>query len=56
MKVADEALQMLDDHTALTQQISFSPFRAALETEINEWEEKLHLTVEVLDCWTECQK
>ncbi|PSN46069.1 hypothetical protein C0J52_02287, partial [Blattella germanica] len=56
MKIADEALQMLDDQTAMTQQISFSPFKAALEAEITEWEDKLHLAVEVLDAWSECQK
>ncbi|XP_069681261.1 dynein axonemal heavy chain 1-like [Periplaneta americana] len=56
MKISDDVSQMLDDHAALTQTISFSPFRAALEKEISEWETQLHLTTDVLDAWAECQK
>ncbi|XP_049940877.1 dynein axonemal heavy chain 1-like, partial [Schistocerca serialis cubense] len=56
MKIADEITQMLDDHIALTQQVSYSPYRPAFEEEITDWEEKLHLTQDVLDEWVECQK
>lgn len=47
---------MLDDHITMTQQISYSPYRAAFESEIAEWESNLFLAQEVLDAWTELQK
>ncbi|XP_068082967.1 dynein axonemal heavy chain 1-like [Anabrus simplex] len=56
MKIADEVTSMLDDHISITQQISFSPFKAALETEISDWETRLHLTKKVLEVWMELQK
>ncbi|KAF2896698.1 hypothetical protein ILUMI_09479, partial [Ignelater luminosus] len=56
MKVADEIQQMLDDHLVLTQQISFSPFKGAFSERIDEWEEKLRVTSEVIEEWMDVQK
>ncbi|KAL1138667.1 hypothetical protein AAG570_008729 [Ranatra chinensis] len=56
MKITDEQLQMLDDHIALTQQLTFSPFKGAFEQEIEDWNAKIRIASEVLDEWFECQK
>ncbi|XP_028173233.1 dynein heavy chain 1, axonemal-like, partial [Ostrinia furnacalis] len=56
MKIADETLQLLDEHLLATQQLGFSPFKAAFELRITEWDEKLRLTQKVVDEWIECQK
>lgn len=56
MKVSDDILQMLDDHLVLTQQISFSPFKGPFEQRIDEWEEKLKITSEVIEEWMDVQK
>lgn len=56
MKVSDEIMQMLDDHIVLTQQISFSPFKGPFEKDIDDWQEKLRLTSEVIEEWIEVQK
>lgn len=56
MKITDEMVQMLDDHIVVTQQLSFSPFKGAFEERLLEWENKLRLTQQVLEEWTECQK
>lgn len=56
MKVSDEIQQMLDDHLVLTQQISFSPFKGAFSERIDEWEEKLRVTSEVIEEWMDVQK
>lgn len=56
MKVPDETLQLLDEHMLATQQLGFSPFKAAFELRITDWDEKLRLTQKVLDEWIECQK
>lgn len=56
MKVSDDILQMLDDHLVLTQQISFSPFKGPFEQKIDEWEEKLKITSEVIEEWMDVQK
>ncbi|RZF35265.1 hypothetical protein LSTR_LSTR015915 [Laodelphax striatellus] len=56
MKVADETLQMLDDHTIAVQQLSFSPFKGALEKKIDEWEAKLRYNRLLLEEWMNCQK
>lgn len=56
MKIADETLQLLDEHQMTTQQLGFSPFKAAFELRIQEWEDKLKLTQKVVDEWIECQK
>lgn len=56
MRVTDEIQQMLDDHILLTQQISFSPYKAAFEERIDEWEAKLRLTYDVIEEWIEVQR
>ncbi|KAF9816548.1 hypothetical protein SFRURICE_010707 [Spodoptera frugiperda] len=56
MKIADETLQLLDEHLLGTQQLGFSPFKAAFELRIQEWDDKLRLTQKVVDEWIECQK
>ncbi|XP_041969812.1 dynein axonemal heavy chain 1-like [Aricia agestis] len=56
MKVPDETLQQLDEHLLATQQLGFSPHKAAFELRIQEWGDRLRLTQRVLDEWIECQK
>ncbi|KAG7304694.1 hypothetical protein JYU34_010040 [Plutella xylostella] len=56
MKIPDETLQMLDEHLMLTQQLGFSPFKAAFELRIQEWDDKLRLAQKVVDEWIETQK
>ncbi|XP_060806154.1 dynein axonemal heavy chain 1-like [Amyelois transitella] len=56
MKIADETLQLLDEHLMATQQLGFSPFKAAFELRIQEWDDRLRLTQKVVDEWIECQK
>ncbi|XP_075982332.1 dynein axonemal heavy chain 1-like [Anticarsia gemmatalis] len=56
MKIADDTLQLLDEHLLATQQLGFSPFKAAFELRIQEWDDKLRLTQKVVDQWIECQK
>ncbi|XP_063366022.1 dynein axonemal heavy chain 1-like [Cydia amplana] len=56
MKIADETLQLLDEHQLQTQQLSFSPFKAAFELRIQEWGDKLNQTQRFVDEWIECQK
>lgn len=56
MRVSDEIQQMLDDHLVLTQQISFSPYKAAFEERIDEWENKLKIIFDVLEEWIDVQR
>ncbi|XP_025602682.2 dynein axonemal heavy chain 1-like [Athalia rosae] len=56
MKIADEIIMMLDDHVQTTQQISFSPFKAAFEDRITEWDNKLKLIQDVTFYWMEVQR
>lgn len=56
MKIPEETQQMLDDHLVLTQQISFSPFKASFEERIDEWEELLRITSDVIEEWMDVQK
>lgn len=56
MKIADDTLQLLDEHLLTTQQLGFSPFKAAFELRIQEWDDKIRLTQKVVDEWIECQK
>ncbi|XP_058804505.1 dynein axonemal heavy chain 1-like [Phymastichus coffea] len=56
MKVADEVLLLLDDHIMNTQQITFDPFKAAFEEEIDDWSSKLKLCQDVIYLWMEVQK
>ncbi|KAL6436551.1 hypothetical protein ACFW04_004787 [Cataglyphis niger] len=56
MKISDEITILLDDDIVNTQHLSLSPFKAAFETRIDEWEAKLRLIQEVITQWTEVQK
>ncbi|XP_017768545.1 PREDICTED: dynein heavy chain 1, axonemal-like [Nicrophorus vespilloides] len=56
MKVSDDIQQMLDDHIVLTQQLSFSPFKAALTERIDLWENMLKITYDVIEEWMDVQK
>nr|XP_034195945.1 dynein heavy chain 1, axonemal-like [Osmia lignaria] len=56
MKVTEETLMLLDNHILNVQQLAFSPLKTVFEDEINEWEEKLKLTQEVLILWIEVQR
>uniref|UniRef100_A0A1Y1N5M7 Dynein heavy chain 1, axonemal n=2 Tax=Photinus pyralis TaxID=7054 RepID=A0A1Y1N5M7_PHOPY len=56
MKVADDILQLLDDHIVMTQQLSFSPFKGPFEERIDNWEEKLKTCSECLEEWMEVQR
>lgn len=56
MRVSDETMQMLDDHIVMTQQISFSPFKGPFEGAIDEWQDKLKLTFDVIEEWMDVQK
>lgn len=56
MKISDEAQLLLDDHLINTQQIGFSPFKAAFEEDIDEWAGKLKLTQEVILLWIDVQR
>lgn len=56
MKIADEVQLLLEDHLVNTQQISFSPFKAAFEEDIDTWSNKIKLTQEVIVLWIEVQK
>ncbi|OXU24749.1 hypothetical protein TSAR_002051 [Trichomalopsis sarcophagae] len=51
MKISDEVQLLLDDHAINTQQIGFSPFKAAFEEEIDDWAGKLKLAQEVILLW-----
>ncbi|KAG7197921.1 hypothetical protein KM043_016158 [Ampulex compressa] len=56
MKISDEVTMLLDDHILSVQQLAFSPFKAAFEEKIVEWDYKLKLTQEVILLWVEVQK
>ncbi|KAM0726282.1 Dynein axonemal heavy chain 1 [Formica fusca] len=56
MKISDEITTLLDDDILNTQHLSLSPFKAAFESRIDEWEVKLRLIQEVIAQWTEVQK
>ncbi|RZC18431.1 DHC N2 and/or AAA 6 domain containing protein, partial [Asbolus verrucosus] len=56
MKIPEETQQMLDDHLVLTQQISFSPFKGPFSDRIDEWEDNLKVTSEVIEEWMDVQK
>ncbi|KMQ95378.1 dynein heavy chain axonemal [Lasius niger] len=53
IKISDEITTLLDDDILNTQHLSFSPFKAAFESQIDEWEAKLRLIQEVIALWTE---
>ena len=56
IKLTDEVNSLLDDHIVLTQQFSFSPYKAPFEERINDWERKLRLVQEVTSEWLGCQR
>ncbi|ENN83116.1 hypothetical protein YQE_00523, partial [Dendroctonus ponderosae] len=56
MKISEEQQQMLDDHIVLTQQLSFSPFKGPFEERIDQWEDKLRITADVIEEWMDVQK
>lgn len=56
IKIADEVNQLLDDHIVMTQSMNFSPYKKPFEERISHWENKLHLTQDVLDEWVTCQR
>ncbi|CCW67051.1 unnamed protein product [Phytomonas sp. Hart1] len=55
-EVTDETQETLDDHTFITQSLSFSPFKKLFEEDIQEWETSLRVVQSVLDEWINCQK
>ncbi|XP_071558365.1 dynein axonemal heavy chain 1-like [Temnothorax nylanderi] len=56
IKISDEVITLLDDDMLKTQHLSFSPFKAAFESQIDEWEAKLRLIQEVIAQWMKVQK
>eukprot|EP00002_Diphylleia_rotans_P006932 TRINITY_DN1638_c0_g1_i1.p1 TRINITY_DN1638_c0_g1~~TRINITY_DN1638_c0_g1_i1.p1 ORF type:complete len:4126 (-),score=976.49 TRINITY_DN1638_c0_g1_i1:597-12974(-) len=56
LRGSDDINQMLDDHIAMTQSMSFSAFKKPFEERIAKWEEKLQLVAEILEEWTTCQR
>ncbi|KAI4462791.1 dynein heavy chain 1 axonemal-like protein [Holotrichia oblita] len=56
MKISEEIQQLLDDHLVLTQQISFSPFKAAFEQRIDDWEQDLKVIADVFEEWIDVQR
>ncbi|XP_076467002.1 dynein axonemal heavy chain 1-like [Babylonia areolata] len=55
MKITDEILQQLDDQIVMTQSICFSPYKKEFEKRIDDWDNTLRTTQDVLDEWTRCQ-
>uniref|UniRef100_A0A669QMH2 Dynein axonemal heavy chain 1 n=1 Tax=Phasianus colchicus TaxID=9054 RepID=A0A669QMH2_PHACC len=55
LKNTDEASQLLDDHIVMIQSMSFSPFKKPFEDRMNTWENKLKMTQDVLEEWSNCQ-
>ncbi|NWQ64257.1 DYH1 protein, partial [Neopipo cinnamomea] len=56
LKSTDDISQLLDDHIVLVQSMSFSPFKKPFEERMNEWENKLKMTQDVLEEWLNCQR
>ncbi|XP_011707083.1 PREDICTED: dynein heavy chain 1, axonemal-like, partial [Wasmannia auropunctata] len=56
IKISEEIISLLDDDILKTQHLSFSPFKAVFESQIDEWEAKLRLIQEVIALWMEVQK
>ncbi|XP_048258404.1 dynein axonemal heavy chain 1-like isoform X3 [Haliotis rufescens] len=56
LKSSEETSQLLDDHIVMTQSMSFSPYKKPFEDRINNWENKLRTTQDVLDEWLQCQR
>ncbi|XP_018339413.1 PREDICTED: dynein heavy chain 1, axonemal-like isoform X2 [Trachymyrmex septentrionalis] len=56
VKISDEIITFLDDDLLKIQHLSFNPFKAVFESQIDEWEAKLRLIQEVIVLWVEVQK
>nr|AML30859.1 axonemal inner arm dynein heavy chain 3 [Marsilea vestita] len=56
VKIDEQILQQLDDHIAMTQSISFSPFKKPFEDKITKWEQQLVLVSEIVDEWFALQR
>ena len=56
MKIGEELSQLLDDHIVMTQSMSFSPYKKVFEDRINNWDNKLQMTQDVIDEWLMCQR
>ena len=56
IKIAEEVTQQVDDHMMMTQSMTFSPFKKPFEERINQWENKLKITADVLEEWIQCQR
>ncbi|XP_071452908.1 dynein axonemal heavy chain 1-like [Hetaerina americana] len=55
IKVTDEITQLLDEQTILVQTLMFSPYKAAFEEQVMEWEHNLRMSQEVLEVWLDAQ-
>eukprot|EP00163_Fabomonas_tropica_P031148 TRINITY_DN730_c1_g1_i6.p1 TRINITY_DN730_c1_g1~~TRINITY_DN730_c1_g1_i6.p1 ORF type:complete len:4200 (+),score=1431.71 TRINITY_DN730_c1_g1_i6:1002-12602(+) len=56
VKGSDDIIQLLDDHIAMTQSMSFSAFKKPFEERIGKWEVKLQLISDIIDEWLACQR
>ncbi|XP_039313454.1 dynein heavy chain 1, axonemal [Solenopsis invicta] len=56
MKISDEVIILLDEDIFKIHHLRFNPFKAAFESQIDEWEAKLRLIQEVITLWMEVQK
>ncbi|XP_060604387.1 dynein axonemal heavy chain 1-like isoform X2 [Ruditapes philippinarum] len=56
LRSSEDTSQLLDDHIVMTQSMSFSPYKKPFEERINNWENKLTTTQDVLDEWLNCQR
>eukprot|EP00912_Choanoflagellata_sp_UC4_P002384 UC4_evm1s1504 len=53
---SEEVQQLLDDQIVLTQSMAFSPYKAAFEEQISDWELKLRITQDVIEEWISVQR
>ncbi|KAG5500386.1 hypothetical protein JKF63_03478 [Porcisia hertigi] len=56
LKDTSEAVELLDEHLNIVQQLQFSPFKAYFEEAITDWERSLSLISDILEQWLECQR
>ncbi|KAJ7552868.1 hypothetical protein O6H91_06G073600 [Diphasiastrum complanatum] len=56
VKMDESLLQQLDDHIAMTQSMTFSPFKEPFEEKILKWESQLLLVSEIMDEWFALQR
>lgn len=50
----DDAWNIVDEHSVLTQTMQFSSFKKPFEEEIDEWNEQLLYVSNVLEEWQKC--